>query len=149
MSRIHTAFGDIFEPDGPCKDDYHLIEEADTDRNHGLVKLQAGAMNSFHAAERRVYQRLHPLKAHRFPNRVFTIHVTGSWRSCELQHQLYDSDNNRYADPDVTLHTRGLAIDVSTLLDHQPTIRAVLLGHGWNQSRPDDEPWHYSYHFTA
>lgn len=151
MGRQHTKYGDVFEPDGLCHDDYPNIHTADQDRNQGLVKLQDPAMRSFHACERRLFVVLHPLKARmkKYKHRVITIHVTGSWRSCALQTQLWRDDPQRFADPATTLHPRGLAIDVNTGMRWQRLIRRILLSHGWNQSRPDDEPWHFSYHFTA
>jgi hypothetical protein len=49
----------------------------------------------------------------------------------------------------VGLHCQALAIDVSTSLLNQDQIRRALLKRGWTQSRPDDEPWHYSFGWTA
>lgn len=151
MTRVQTRYGDIFAPEGGCADDYPNISMADQDRNQGPVKLQDPAMRSFHAAERRLYELLHPIKSRlpKYKHRVQTIHLTGSWRSCAYQTELWRSDPNRYADPATTLHPRGLAIDVSTGMRWQRLIHRVLFSHGWRQSRPDDEPWHYSYHFTA
>jgi hypothetical protein len=83
------------------------------------------------------------------------VQVTGTSRSCELQAQLYASDRSRYAPPSVGLHTQGLAIDVDTnwqqALDG-PTewkFKQAMKAAGWTQTRPDDEPWHWSYGWTA
>lgn len=149
-TRVATKYGDIFAPDGPCKDNYRNIV-THVDRNGHSVTLQQGAMNSFLAAERRVWVVLHPVKARlkKYKDAVQPILLTGSNRTCALQTQLYASDNHRYAPPDVTLHCRALAIDVSMNNRWFKLIRRVLLSHGWHQARPTDEPWHFSYYFTA
>jgi hypothetical protein len=73
--------------------------------------------------------------------------LPGTNRSCSTQARLYKSDPNRYADPKITGHTRGLAIDVdqSQGSSNLKLIHYNLLAEGWVQVRPDDEPWHYSY----
>jgi hypothetical protein len=115
---------------GSCYDDYDRIEiyHQTPDR---IVKLQRAALRSFKAAEEAL---------------GFPILLTGSWRPCSLQAELYRSDPNRFAHPDSTAHCRGLAIDVSTAQSQakQDKIRKALLFRHWHQSRPDDEPWHYS-----
>lgn len=77
-----------------------------------------------------------------------TILLTGSWRSCELQRQLYASDSDRFASPNGTLHTQGLAIDVSTVLADFGKAHAALEEIGWTRAR-SDEPWHHSWGFNA
>lgn len=132
MATMETKYGRIFYG-GPCEDDYPNMELYHQ-RPDRVVKLQRPAIKSLKAAEERV-------------GRDILLTGTG-WRSCSLQAELYASDSNRYADPDVTLHTRGLAIDVSTEILNKK-IKAALLDLGWHQVRPDDEPWHFSFRLTA
>lgn len=140
-TRVSTKWGDIFAPSGPCKDDYRNIESFQASGGQ-IVKLQLGALHSFQECERRYGERT-GRKGDR------QIALTGSWRSCSYQSSLYAKDQHRYAPPNVTLHCRGLAIDVSQAQPNLEMIREILLNHGWRQARPDDEPWHYSYHFVA
>jgi len=145
MTDYKTKYGTI-HAGGPCKDDYANIEtyEQANIRRHNppTVKLQAPAIRALKDAERAYARRTRPWRKRR------TIPTSGSWRSCEFQAQKYKEDPNRFAHPDKTLHTRGLAIDVDTRYLNG-TIRKVLLAHGWHQSRPGDEPWHFSFHLTG
>ena len=86
------------------------------------------------------------------PWRKRPVHVTGTWRSCAYQAELYARDSHRYAHPNTTLHTQGLAIDVDMNWRASvgpEKVDAALRKFGWKQSRPDDEPWHWSYGWTA
>ena len=115
---------------GKCKDDYRRIEILHNG-NGEVVKLQHAALNSFQAAQDAVGSQ---------------IHLTGiGWRSCASQATLYASDPSRFAPPDGTAHTRGLAIDVSQAqpADKLAKIHRALTNRGWHQAR-SDEPWHYS-----
>jgi LAS superfamily LD-carboxypeptidase LdcB len=114
---------------GPCRDNYTRIVIHDDEGQ--IVKLQRAAWLTFHDAEIALGSQ---------------IGITGSWRSCAYQRQLYAADHNRYAPPDKTAHVRGLAIDVSQA---QPPaklakVRGLLIARRWYQARID-EPWHYSY----
>ena len=125
---IKTEYGTIHYG-GVCKDNYQNIVLFH--QNGGqTVKLQKPAMDSFKAAS----------------VKVKGIPLTGSWRSCAYQAQLYASDSNRYASPNGTAHTRGLAIDVSTAISFlkKRAIHRALTARGWHQARAD-EPWHYSF----
>lgn len=116
---------------GPCRDDYGRIVIYHQSPAR-YVKLQKAAIESLKDAEQDVRQK---------------IWVTGSWRSCSLQRQLRASDPSRFADPNETAHTRGLAIDVSqnqTGSDLR-AIHKALISRWWFQARPSDEPWHYSF----
>lgn len=117
---------------GPCRDDYKRIEVAHAPDGHAYVKLQHAALESFQAACKAV---------------GFWIETTGTWRSCELAHDLYAKDPHRYAPPDKGAHMRGLAIDVTTAYGpyRRYRIRKELKYRGWHQARPDDEPWHFSF----
>jgi len=151
LGRIHLPMSDIKTPygvihyGGVCKDDYANIVLYDQPPKGGSpVKLQAPAMRAFKAAQKRYAKATgwSDERIKREGGRV--IALTGSWRSCAYQAQLYASDHNRYANPNVTAHCRGLAIDVSTSAPNQTKIRAALKAEGWKQVR-SDEPWHYSY----
>lgn len=114
---------------GACKDNYQNI--AIYHQNSAeFVKLQKAAIASLKSAEDAVNKK------------IFT---TGSWRACSLQAQLYRSDPNRFAAPNTTAHCRGLAIDVSQNQNYLARIKKALLLREWYQSRPDDEPWHFSF----
>jgi hypothetical protein len=121
---------------GACKDDYGRIVVESSPNGQHSVKLQRAAWDSFEAACKAV---------------GFWIQTTGTWRSCELQESLFNSDPpasmQRYAPPPKTAHTRGLAIDVTTAYGpfKRRKIRKALLNRSWHQARPDDEPWHYSF----
>jgi hypothetical protein len=140
MTDQKTPYG-IIHYNGVCKDDYPNLQLYDQPPEGGSpVKLQAAAMRSFKAAERRYGERT--------GRKWRAIPLTGSWRSCAFQAECYRRDPNRYASPNGTLHTRGLAIDVSTAAPNQTLMRAALKAEGWHQARPD-EPWHYSYFISG
>lgn len=143
MAIYFTRYGVIYH--SPlCKDDWRNIETSDQylkesgsdlwrPRSGPDVTLQRAALKSFKVAEAKADQE---------------IILTGSIRSCAQQAQLYHMDPQRFASPNTTLHTQGLAIDVNT--DHlDRTVRNALTLCGWKQARPDDEPWHFSYHLRA
>jgi hypothetical protein len=116
---------------GPCRDDYDRIA-AFQNRGGQIIRLQKAARDSFLAAEKKL---------------GFPIMVTGTLRECAQQFELWKSDPGRFAAPQSTAHTRGLAIDVSQAqsLYRRTRIKWALRNRGWHQSRPDDEPWHYSF----
>jgi hypothetical protein len=117
---------------GRCQDNYARIVIYNQPPAGGApVKLQKAPMDSFRAAEADV---------------GFVIALTGSWRSCAYQRELYNDDPSRYAHPDTTAHCRGLAIDVSQSLSltRRAAIHKALTSRGWHQARAD-EPWHYSF----
>lgn len=146
MTDYQTPTG-VIHYGGACKDDYPNIELYDQPPKGGSpVKLQAAALRAFRNAEQDFAPRYWS-KKRRAEGRPIVL--TGSWRSCAYQAELYDRDSSRYADPDVTGHTRGIAIDVSTAQPRQGRIKRVLKKNGWTQTRPDDEPWHWSYGVTV
>ena len=140
MAEFQTKYGVIYDG-GPCKDDYGNINVYRQNKTGTrIVKLQGPALRAFKAAEARVATRLKP-----------HILITGiGWRSCSLQRELWESDPQRFANPDGSKHCRGLAIDVdqgqSTL--RLRAIHKALLAEDWHQSVPG-EPWHYSYHVVG
>ena len=130
---IQTKYGPIHPVTGKCRDDYVNLVLWHT--NGGVtVKLQKPAMDSFRVAS----------------IKVKGIPLTGSWRSCAYQTQLYASDPNRYAAPNGTGHTRGLCIDVSTAQSALKLrrIHKALTAGDWHQAR-SDESWHWSYHVSV
>ena len=50
----------------------------------------------------------------------------------------------RYADPNKGLHVVGLAFDIHSGFN-KPEVWNAFRAEGWHQSRPIDEPWHWSY----
>lgn len=139
-----TRFGRVYRLEGGCKDDYNNIRTSKRYRKVSgvipfrarrvAVTLQKPALDAFRQAEVRLGRE---------------IVVTGSARSCELQAKLYASDRSRYAPPSVGLHCQDLAIDVTTEdPELQTKVREALLHVGFTQARAD-EPWHFSYGWTA
>lgn len=140
-----TAHGRIYRLEGGCRDDWaNIVTSRWYRKPSGLIRrkrrrnpitLQRPAIESWKAAEAQLGRE---------------IVVTGSIRTCELQAQLYASDQSRYAPPWVGLHTQGLAADVTTEDPYlTTTTRKALEAHGWSQARPEDEPWHFSMGWTA
>lgn len=130
--RYESAYGPVFKDD-TCRDNYRNIVLFHA--GGGLVvKLQAPALAS--------YRKVCEIMGHPIP-------LTGSWRSCAYQTELHRSDPARYADPTVTLHCPGLAIDVSTAYARFDRASKLLQQHGWHRARPDDEPWHHSFRLDA
>lgn len=144
ISSFDTRYGTIFHC-SVCKDDFKNIETSGRYRKASgtipwrkranAITLQRPALASFKQAEAKLGRE---------------IVLTGSIRTCALQASLYRSDPNRFASPNVTLHTQGLAIDVTTEDPELTTkVRKQLEECGWNQARPSDEPWHFSFRLTA
>ena len=153
---IKTPQGVIFYG-GPCKDDYENMEVYDASpRGSGLVLvLQRPALRALLEAQVRFARRSgwrkeriekHTVRvgAKKVPEGRPIIVLPGSNRTCATQAALYKRDPRRYAAPQFTGHTRGLAIDVSQTQSNLSVIRTALLQEGWKQAR-SDEPWHYSY----
>ena len=173
MAVYQTPFGNIRRDDG-CRDDYARLHVYDPPPvGIGAIILQAAALRSFQRAEeaygRRLWRPEWPGKLRmavddtlwkgefvrdRDIRNFRPIILTGSIRSCETAKRLYFSaenqariaagDGSRYARPESTLHPHGLAIDVDTRFLNS-TIHDLLFKFGWRQSRPKDEPWHFSY----
>ncbi len=148
--RIATPYGFI-RYGGPCRDDYRSLVVYDQGGGNTVLELQRPAMMAFQAAEVRYARRSGWTKVRikRNGGRGRPIKVLpGTNRSCETQARLYASDRNRYASPAITGHTRGLAIDVDQSQPNLDKVNAALRAEGWTQTRPDDEPWHWSYGVT-
>jgi hypothetical protein len=148
MTDTKTPYG-VIHYGGACRDDYgNLVIYDQPPKGGSPVKLQAPAMRAFKAAERRYARACGWSEARIKREGGRPIPLSGSWRSCAYQRELYESDRNRYASPDGTMHTRGLAVDVSTGAPNQDKIRRALKNEGWHQAR-SDEPWHYSFSVSA
>jgi hypothetical protein len=143
VERYETRWGVVFHRP-TCKDDWKNIVSGVSKRKDGSVipytamKLQEPALKSIRAVEKDLSR----------PWKKFYVRVTGTPRTCEFQAQKYSQDPRRYAPPNAGLHTHGLAIDVHTGFLSEK-LRKSLLKHGWHQSRPDDEPWHFSFRLKA
>jgi len=148
--KIETAHGTIHYG-GPCKDDYGNMVIYDPAGSAIILTLQRPAMRAFWEAEV-IYAKRMGWSDERIANNGGhgrPISVTpGTNRTCATQAKLYASDPNRYAEPKITGHTRGLAIDVSQAQANLDKINRALRLAGWTQARPDDEPWHWSYGVT-
>lgn len=140
--RIRTPHGQIFYG-GPCKDDYPNMEAYEHEVGQLIIVLQRPALKALKAAEIQ-----YGIRTNRPIGQRDIIITSGSNRSCATQAMLHAREPGRFADPLTTGHTRGLAIDVNTAQPNQALIRECLIAEGWNQSRPDDEPWHFSYGVT-
>ena len=150
--RIRTPYGYIYYG-GPCRDNYRNFVTLDQfPKNDGnvVLTLQGPAMRAFKAAQVRYAKQTGWTKkqlANSPAGRPIII-LAGTNRSCSTQRALYASDRNRYANPDITGHTRGLAIDRSNAQPNLAIVDRCLAAEGWNRTRPDDEPWHWSYFLT-
>lgn len=147
--NIRTPYGVIHY--GPvCKDDYANFVVYDQGGSHTVLTLQRPAMKAFWAAQVRYAKRVGwtAKRLEKEPKGRPIFVLPGTNRTCATQVRLYRLDPKRYAHPAVTGHTRGLAIDVSGEQGNQDLIRQCLKLEGWKQCRPDDEPWHYSFHVS-
>jgi hypothetical protein len=169
MTLYDTEYGEIRRDEDVCKDDYRRLVTYDQPGG-GAIILQRAAMRSFQLSEeafgRKLWRPGMPKKVtqridsevwgtSRTGTRTFRpIYLTGSIRSCDAAERFYAMNGrdgnppNRYAPPWVSLHPHGLAIDVNTGWLSR-LIRNILLNHGWKQSRPDSEPWHFSFWLAA
>jgi hypothetical protein len=151
-SRV-TEYGKVYRLVGGCKDNWDNIITATIGGQYSIgsetYTLQKPAVDSL----RWVASEIGQWGPFRFRKRV--VLVTGTIRTCERQAALYASDPSRYAPPSVGLHTQGLAIDVdmnwyTALSDKlKGRFRTAMRAAGWTQSRPTDEPWHWSFGWTA
>lgn len=144
-TTVQTKYGPVYRLVGGCKDNWSNVETSRNYRKASGVKRwrrrrvyisgQKPMLMAIRAAEKSLGRELV---------------VTGSRRTCELQASLYRSDPKRFAAPSVGVHCQGLAIDVTTEDPELKTkVRKALLAEGFHQSRPDDEPWHFSFGVTA
>ena len=144
-----TKFGKVYRDVGGCKDDYANIVTAKRYRKaSGVVPFRTRQVAI--TMQRPAILALRVVEAHLEREVV----VTGSSRSCALQAALYAKDPSRYARPSEGLHCQALAIDVNTtwrasLTDKEEAEFVKLMAQvGFTQARPD-EPWHFSYGWTA
>jgi hypothetical protein len=145
VEEYATKYGTVYRLVGGCKDDWkNIVTSSYYRKPSGLIRrrlrrvpitMQAPAIKALRVAEEALGRE---------------IVVTGSLRSCELQAKLYASDKVRFAPNTVGVHCQGLAIDVTTNDPELKTkVRKALLAVGFNQSRPEDEPWHFSMKVSA
>jgi hypothetical protein len=144
-----TKFGPVYRDVGGCKDDYkNIVTSSYYRKPSGIVRRRRRATSI--TMQKPAIEALRVVEAHM----GMEVVVTGSSRSCELQAALYKKDPNRYAPPNVGLHCQALAIDVNTtwraaLSDKEEAQFLLLMKQvGFTQARPD-EPWHFSYGWTA
>lgn len=147
-SRI-TKFGTVYRNIGGCTDDYHNIVTSRFYRKpSGVVKHRLRKTQI--TAQRPAIKAIRVVEAHLGEEVLFT----GSFRTCEYQAALYRKDPVRYAPPNVGLHCQALAFDVNTTwragLSDRKEAEFVKLMHqvGFTQARAD-EPWHWSFGWTA
>jgi hypothetical protein len=153
--KIKTPYG-IIHYGGSCNDHYanfRTIDQFPGNDGNVVLTLQGPAMRAFIAAQVRYARRTMDKKKFdtfikKNPNGRPIIILAGTNRSCSTQRSLWLSDKNRYASPDITGHTRGLAIDRSNAQPNLNIVDQCLAAEGWNRTRPDDEPWHWSYGVT-
>jgi hypothetical protein len=146
IERKSTKFGPAYRS-SVCKDDHPNIRTMKV--NGQVLHMQLSAIRAYREACRVFAKKSGWSKARIKRTGGRSILLTGSWRSCELQKQLHDSDPRRFADPNGSLHPQGLAIDVSTKQADFDVAHAALAAVGWKRARPDDEPWHHSWGFNA
>ena len=137
MTVYKTRYGPVYHRE-KCKSDWRNIVTVDHKKPWTRYTLQRPAVKSLHAVARDLGSFWKPQ----------WVRVTGTHRTCSFQLSKWREDPSRFASPNGTLHTHGLAIDVHTGFLNEK-IRKSLLRHGWHQSRPDDEPWHFSFRLKA
>ncbi len=150
--RIKTPYGYVYYG-GPCHDNQRNLVRLDQfPKNDGnvILVLQGPAMRAFKAAQVRYAKRSGwtAKQLENNPNGRSIIILAGTNRSCATQAALYRRDSNRYAAPQITGHCRGLAIDRSNAQPNLTIVDACLKAEGWKWVRPDDEPWHASFHIA-
>lgn len=115
-------------------------------RRHTYTKLQKPAWRAFREAEKLVGRRLG--KGPWSKRRARAIPITGSWRSFANQLSLWLSDKKRFADPYVSGHVEGIAVDLNTEWEHFELARECMRAIGWKQVRAD-EPWHWTWGYEV
>lgn len=145
-----TPFGVIHYKPTACRDDYPNMVTYDQGAGHTSLTLQRAAMRAFWAAQVRYARSCGWSKARlrRNPKGRPIYVLPGTNRTCATQARLYRSDPDRYAHPNVTGHTRGIAIDVSQAQPNLVKVDRALRAEGWTQVR-SDEPWHWSFGVTV
>jgi len=145
VQRIDTRYGEIkvSSPGPKIEYDNLNIYHQTQDR---VVRLQGPALRAFKAAEAALS------KNHR---RI--IKITGiGYRDWYTQYALWRSDDQRYANPDSSMHVEGLAVDVDTgqrfkgktVAQTQHLIREALEDKGFHFG-VGGEPWHCSFHVVG
>lgn len=125
------AFGKVYHTIDPCQDSYPNMV-IDHNMAGQIVKLQESAMLAYHMAEELNGK---------------AIRITGEgWRSCSQQSALHNSPPpGRFADPDVSRHPRGLALDIYNTPDNlTPHAKWALEEVGFCQG-VSGEPWHFAF----
>lgn len=70
--------------------------------------------------------------------------VYDAYRPYSTQAAGYARDPERYANPNKGLHVVGLAFDIHSDYN-KPEVYQAFREEGWHQTRPIDEPFHWSY----
>lgn len=150
MTDTKTPYGTIHWG-GDCRDDYPNFVTYDTGGGNTVITLQRPAMRALWAAQVRYAKRVgwSEKRLEENPRGRPIQMLVGTNRTCATQWRLYREDSKRYAHPNTTLHTRGLALDVSQAQPNLEIIYRALASEGWKRVRPDDEPWHWSYWISA
>ena len=145
MTTLKTKYGTVNNSDR-CKDDWPNMETVKVCGQ--VLHMQRPAIRAYRAACREFAKRSGWSDARIKRTGGRAILLTGSWRACDLQRSLWESDPSRFANPDGSLHPQGLAIDVSTIMPDFDKAHAALAHVGWHRAR-SDEPWHHSWGFDA
>ena len=137
MSTIKTPYGTVEMTIHPQVQTYK--------RKVGNVVAQGPLIRALKAAERRFYVNTTP-KWKRVPFRVRPIRITGvGYRSFASQKALWESDKARYADPDKSMHVKGLAIDIYQGMDDQDEAEKALRGVGFKDGAAFGDDPHWSF----
>lgn len=141
-----TKYGKVFDAENGCRDNWPNMRTVKVCGQ--VVHMQGPAIRAFREACRE-FARLSGWSEARIKRTGGrAILLTGSWRSCELQAEKHREDPSRFADPNVSLHPEGLAIDASTIQPAFDLAHKALAKVGWHSARPD-EPWHHSWGWSA
>lgn len=157
-SKRKTEYGFVYYG-GACRDDYPNFRTYDQGGGHTIVTLQKPALLALLEAQvkfarlsgwskERIQRNQHAIDGKKYPEGRPIAVLVGTNRSCSTQTRLYQEDSSRYAAPQFTGHTRGIAIDVNQEQDDLGDANDALFSAGWRRVRAD-EGWHWSYGYLV
>jgi hypothetical protein len=139
-----TKYGVIHASNpGPFKDFPYDNVKTWTQTATRTITLQGPALRAFRAAEERYWDGLTKREKRKAGGRH--IFITGhGYRSYALQKSLWDTDHQRFADPDLSNHVEAIAVDLDTGMPFFDKAKRALEEEGFHFA-VDGEPWHGSF----
>jgi hypothetical protein len=157
-TKRKTEYGYIYYG-GVCRDDYPNFRTYDQGGGNTIVTLQKPALLALLEAQvkfarasgwskERIQRNQKAIDGKKYPEGRPIRVLPGTNRTCATQKALYADDPDRYADPKITGHTRGIAIDAAQDQADLDDANDALASAGWKRVRLD-EGWHWSYGFVV